>query len=198
MLQLATFMQVLLDTVPNPKGISQSESQKGAQSMIEQADANNDIDESDMIAVENIEVGGLLATSKLARKSFDFGTNKNAPLNMDVAEGIIEVCRQGGKLSSNTVMKLLRRTYALLKVSGNTRKISVPSSGKVTIVGDLHGQLADLLHILDESGLPSSTNRYIFNGDFVDRGDSGVEITCILMSLFLAGSFWRLFLKWLM
>lgn len=186
MLQLATFMQVLLDSVPNPKGISHSESQKGAQDMISQSDTNDEIDSSDMIAVENIEIGGLLATSKLARKSFDFGTNKNSPLNMDVAEGIIEVCRQGGKLSSNTVMKLLRRTYALLKGGGNTRKLSVPTNGKVTIVGDLHGQLADLLHILDESGLPSSTNRYIFNGDFVDRGESGVEITCILMSLFLA------------
>ena len=85
----------------------------------------------------------------------------------------------------NTVMKLLRRTYALLKASGNTRKITTPPGGKVTVVGDLHGQLSDLLHILDECGMPSKTNKYVFNGDFVDRGENGVEITCILMSLFL-------------
>ena len=122
----------------------------------------------------------------MTRNSFDFGTNKTAPLSATVVEGIIEVCRHGGKLSSNTVMKLLRRTYALLKQCGNTRKITVPQGGKLTIIGDLHGQLSDLLYIIDESGLPSATNKFVFNGDFVDRGENGVEVICILMALYLS------------
>ena len=48
------------------------------------------------------------------------------------------------------------------------------------------GQLEDLLHILDEAGLPSPTNKYIFNGDFVDRGPMGVEVMCILLALYSA------------
>ena len=47
---------------------------------------------------------------------------------------------------------------------------------RVHVVGDLHGQLADLLHILDDAGMPSAQNAIVFNGDFVDRGPDGVEV----------------------
>jgi len=53
-------------------------------------------------------------------------------------------------------------------------------------VFSLAGQLDDLLYILDEAGMPSASNKYIFNGDFVDRGSKGVEIMSILLALFMA------------
>ena len=39
------------------------------------------------------------------------------------------------------------------------------------VVGDLHGNLEDLLHIIDAAGLPSEDLVYVFDGDFVDRGN---------------------------
>mmetsp|Transcript_10431 Transcript_10431/g.22510 ORF Transcript_10431/g.22510 Transcript_10431/m.22510 type:complete len:545 (+) Transcript_10431:64-1698(+) len=58
--------------------------------------------------------------------------------------------------------------------------------GRLIIVGDTHGQLADVLHILYHLGPPSAQNRYLFNGDMVDRGSQGVEILLILFAFFLA------------
>ena len=48
--------------------------------------------------------------------------------------------------------------------------------GKMTVVGDIHGQLQDLFSIFTINGIPCPQNHYIFNGDFVDRGPCGAEV----------------------
>ena len=53
------------------------------------------------------------------------------------------------------------------------------------IVGDTHGQLADVLWIFAEYGLPSKKNIYLFNGDVADRGSHAVEIFALLFSCML-------------
>lgn len=55
----------------------------------------------------------------------------------------------------------------------------------VTICGDTHGQYQDFRLIFGESigGFPSLNNRFIFNGDMVDRGKQSLEIVMSL-SLF--------------
>jgi len=63
---------------------------------------------------------------------------------------------------------------------------STPKPGRLIIVGDTHGQLADVLHIFHQLGPPSSQNRYLFNGDIADRGGQAVEIYMLLFSFFLA------------
>jgi hypothetical protein len=37
-------------------------------------------------------------------------------------------------------------------------RIKIPSSARLVVVGDIHGQLADLLHIFYKAGWPSETN----------------------------------------
>eukprot|EP01060_Flectonema_neradi_P030918 TRINITY_DN4579_c3_g1_i1.p1 TRINITY_DN4579_c3_g1~~TRINITY_DN4579_c3_g1_i1.p1 ORF type:complete len:793 (+),score=112.59 TRINITY_DN4579_c3_g1_i1:61-2379(+) len=62
----------------------------------------------------------------------------------------------------------------------------VDMTGDVVIVGDLHGSLGDLLHILETHGLPGEPYSYIFNGDLVDRGNNGCEILLLILTLKLS------------
>eukprot|EP00484_Ammonia_sp_Unknown_P018174 CAMPEP_0197029642 /NCGR_PEP_ID=MMETSP1384-20130603/9048_1 /TAXON_ID=29189 /ORGANISM="Ammonia sp." /LENGTH=531 /DNA_ID=CAMNT_0042458849 /DNA_START=61 /DNA_END=1656 /DNA_ORIENTATION=+ len=53
----------------------------------------------------------------------------------------------------------------------------------VTICGDVHGQYYDYLHIYKLNGLPSKSNAYLFNGDFVDRGSWSCEVILSMLAL---------------
>ena len=46
------------------------------------------------------------------------------------------------------------------------------------IIGDIHGQFYDLLHILEKAGKLHKTN-FVFLGDYVDRGIHSIE--CLLL-----------------
>lgn len=56
------------------------------------------------------------------------------------------------------------------------------SGAQLVVVGDLHGQLQDLLWIFHKHGLPSPSIAYLFLGDICDRGPFAVEIWTLVFS----------------
>lgn len=136
-------------------------------------------------ATSNIEsMGVVLSDIDLlnldANGSYDI---PSGPLQYKTAVEILEVYKHGGRLSEHTAHRVLRAAYRSLSTLPNVSRMCLArEEEKLTVVGDLHGQLSDLIYIFQESGLPTTNSKYIFNGDFVDRGLEGVEITLILLA----------------
>ena len=56
----------------------------------------------------------------------------------------------------------------------------------IHVCGDLHGQYHDLLHILLAKGEPSEVNKYLVNGDIVDRGPQSLQCIVLLLAWHVA------------
>jgi serine/threonine-protein phosphatase with EF-hand domain len=84
------------------------------------------------------------------------------------------------------VFQLLVACRRKLKSMPSVVHISTKDSRVVTVIGDLHGQLRDLLEIFKMNGAPSADNPYLFNGDLVDRGPQSLEVALVVFGMLAA------------
>ena len=81
-------------------------------------------------------------------------------------------------VSANTLLDLLESVQIELREEESILRLN----GNIHVVGDVHGNIDDLLRIFEKSGFPPETT-YLFLGDFVDRGRFGLEVICLLFAL---------------
>lgn len=114
------------------------------------------------------------------------------PLRLDNILQVLDSFKHGKVLHLKYTRQILQKVRRVLAQMSTCQDIPVVEGVKLTICGDVHGQLQDLFSIFTINGLPSATNQYLFNGDFVDRGDSGVEVvlTLALFKLLCPESVW--------
>ena len=96
-------------------------------------------------------------------------------IDVDVAISLLKQCKQ---LSERDVYQLCLQAQELLVAEANVTIVDTP----VTICGDIHGQLHDLLTLFKHAGECPQT-RYLFLGDFVDRGFYSLESFLLLLCL---------------
>lgn len=76
--------------------------------------------------------------------------------------------------------QIIDEATKILEKEKNINEAVVPKEGRLIIIGDTHGQYKDVVALFELNGFPNEGNRYLFNGDFVDRGEYSVEILLTL------------------
>ncbi|XP_051870398.1 serine/threonine-protein phosphatase with EF-hands 1 [Pristis pectinata] len=117
--------------------------------------------------------------------SYYSGPRLSFPLTAFDATVLLKAFKQRKQLHSWYVLQLLQETKKIVKQMPNITHLSTRYSKDITVCGDLHGKLDDLLLIFYKNGLPMPEKPYVFNGDFVDRGENSMEVIIILFAFLL-------------
>jgi len=80
------------------------------------------------------------------------------------------------------VQRLVLAAAAILHREPNLVRVDPRPGQSVVVVGDVHGQLHDVIFLLRDAGFPSEERVFVFNGDYVDRGAWGLETLLLLLA----------------
>ncbi|CAI5465157.1 unnamed protein product [Closterium sp. Yama58-4] len=118
---------------------------------------------------------GIDVSSIEVEATYDGPRLEGEEVTLSFVQKMMDAFKNQKKLHRRYAYQILFQIREQLRALPSLVDIQVPDSQHITVCGDIHGQFFDLMNIFEMNGLPSDTNPYLFNGDFVDRGSFSVE-----------------------
>jgi len=100
--------------------------------------------------------------------------NKNGSINL---KNLKAHFLKEGRLQKRDIFKIVESASNLFAEEPNLIRLRDP----ISVCGDIHGQFYDLIRLMHTAGKPKNT-KYLFLGDYVDRGQFSTEVIFYLFA----------------
>ncbi|POY71537.1 putative Protein-serine/threonine phosphatase [Rhodotorula taiwanensis] len=110
------------------------------------------------------------------------GSDAAPEITPEFVDAMVQWFKDGQVVPRRTAWQILLGAYDVLKEEETLVDVPIPEGQTVDVIGDVHGQYYDFLHLLTLTGKPSPTHTLVFNGDLVDRGSWSTEILLTVLA----------------
>jgi len=166
-----TETQKLIRRVEFEKAIEMEEEQ-------DTADRCREIIAEDGCAVEKDYSGPILPSEPWEPSAAD---QKRPPkerysITQEFLAALLQWYASGKSLPRRYVWEIVLGAYDAFKKEESMVEVTVEDGETADVIGDVHGQYYDYLHLLTLTGHPSEKHIVLMNGDLVDRGSWSIEV----------------------
>ncbi|TFL02450.1 Metallo-dependent phosphatase-like protein [Pterulicium gracile] len=97
-------------------------------------------------------------------------------ITLEFVEGMIQWFKDGKKLPKRYVWEIVLGAHDQFVKEQSLVDVPIAEGVTVDVIGDVHGQYYDVLHLFSLTGKPSEKHYLLMNGDLVDRGSWSMEV----------------------
>ncbi|KAL6310377.1 Metallo-dependent phosphatase-like protein [Sparassis latifolia] len=97
-------------------------------------------------------------------------------INHEFITAMIQWFKDGHSLPRRYVWEIILNAHAQFVKEESMVKLNLEEGMTCDVIGDVHGQFYDLLHLYSLTGEPSEKHCLLMNGDLVDRGSWSIEV----------------------
>ncbi|KAH9832170.1 phosphoprotein phosphatase [Rhodofomes roseus] len=97
-------------------------------------------------------------------------------INLEFVNAMIEWFKEGKALPKRYVWEIVLGAHQAFAQEESLVTLNIEEGMTCDVIGDVHGQFYDVLHLFSLTGHPTDKHCLLMNGDLVDRGSWSIEV----------------------
>ncbi|KAI0081320.1 protein phosphatase 5 [Panus rudis PR-1116 ss-1] len=139
---------------------------------IEVEDEKNAVDR----CVEIIKEGGCEVDKSYAGPKLPTDSDGKYTINLEFVHAMLEWFKEGKTLPRRYVWEIVLGAHEHFIKEESLVTLKLEDDMTCDVIGDVHGQFYDMLHLYSLTGEPNEKHCLLMNGDLVDRGSWSIEV----------------------
>ncbi|KAI0374053.1 protein phosphatase 5, partial [Pilatotrama ljubarskyi] len=97
-------------------------------------------------------------------------------INAEFVRNMIQWFKEGKSIPRRYVWEIVLGAHSQFVKEESLVNVDIEDGMTIDVIGDVHGQFYDYLHLLSLTGEPNEKHALLMNGDLVDRGSWSIEV----------------------